>query len=532
MNVVSVFVILFISFILLLSDLGGSVFLSFGGSCNSLVDGFVFHWVDSYSSKLILMLLGCSLMCFSYVFHYMVGEWIVKVKLVLIMISFSGVMLFLVLSGNFVTSLLFWEYLGLVSFILILYYGVWESYRGGVITLVSSRFGDVGLFLVVCYYMSMGGGMSTIMLMLMLWLVVITKSASFPFISWLLEAMRAPTPVSSLVHSSTLVAAGVWFYLNYYELLGCSVISSSLVGDLLLVSGLFSIFVSGVSALLCNDIKQLVALSTCSNISWVVVMMSLGEVDLALVQLVVHGLSKCVIFFLVGDYISSGFGGQMVNALMVNIVGSLRDFVYVFMLVLGLSGFPFIGLYFSKHLFLGVLYNVNFCNLVLLLVLYICVFLSVVYCARLISLFDGFGVIGVSSIRLFYRINWFIVMFSWVIGVYYSYSVTVSSVYLFSFGNVLILVMIMLGLMIGVYLGSNLLVVNWSRWLMGLDVVVVVVEQIVMWLSSLCGIIQFRWEANVLELIGGLMSLFIFRWYFGMIILNLCVVIFLVMLVM
>lgn len=140
-------------------------------------------------------------------------------------------------------------------------------------------------------------------------------------------------------------------------------------------------------------------------------MMIMGEVDLALVQLVVHGLSKCVIFFLVGDYISRGFGGQMVKALMVNIVGRLRDFVYVFLLVLGLSGFPFVGLYFSKHMFLGVFYSVRFFNIVIMLVLYMCVILSVVYCIRLVMLFDGFGVSRVSGIRLFYYIRPVIIFF-------------------------------------------------------------------------------------------------------------------------
>ena len=90
------------------------------------------------------------------------------------------------------------------------------------VTLVSSRFGDVGLFIILGYSISMGGGLSFVTLTLMIWLIVITKSASFPFISWLLEAMRAPTPVRSLVHSSTLVAAGVWFYLKYYEVIGLS----------------------------------------------------------------------------------------------------------------------------------------------------------------------------------------------------------------------------------------------------------------------------------------------------------------------
>lgn len=73
----------------------------------------------------------------------------------------------LMLSGKFITTLVFWEYLGLVRFVLILYYRVWESYRGGVVTLVSSRFGDVALFIVVGCCIGMGRGVSLIVLRLM-----------------------------------------------------------------------------------------------------------------------------------------------------------------------------------------------------------------------------------------------------------------------------------------------------------------------------------------------------------------------------
>lgn len=92
-------------------------------------------------------------------------------------------------------------------------------------------------------------------------LVVLSKRASFPFFSWLLEAMRAPTPVSSLVHSSTLVAAGVWFMLRYCYLLGDG------VEGLLFVFSMVGILVSGLCALTVDDLKKMVALSTCSKIS-------------------------------------------------------------------------------------------------------------------------------------------------------------------------------------------------------------------------------------------------------------------------
>nr|YP_626531.1 NADH dehydrogenase subunit 5 [Schistosoma haematobium]AAZ57319.1 NADH dehydrogenase subunit 5 [Schistosoma haematobium]QDO72027.1 NADH dehydrogenase subunit 5 [Schistosoma haematobium]QDO72134.1 NADH dehydrogenase subunit 5 [Schistosoma haematobium]QRW36467.1 NADH dehydrogenase subunit 5 [Schistosoma haematobium]QRW36479.1 NADH dehydrogenase subunit 5 [Schistosoma haematobium] len=524
------FILLFVILVLLLDNIGGVVSLSLGNVCN-LIDGFMFHYIDLYSSKLVLMLFSCSILCLSYVFHYMGNSWNLSVQLVSVLILFSWIMVGLVSSCNFITTLVFWEYLGLVSFILILYYGVWESYRGGVVTLVSSRFGDVGLFIILGYSISMGGGLSFVTLTLMIWLIVITKSASFPFISWLLEAMRAPTPVSSLVHSSTLVAAGVWFYLNYYEVIGLSAYNLNWGIDLLLVSGLISIIISGISALVCNDLKQIIALSTCNNISWVLVMMVMGSVDLALIQLVIHGLSKCVIFFLVGDYISSSSGGQMVNALMVSIIGSLRDFVYVFLLILGLSGFPFIGLYFSKHLFLSVFYSISFYNLVMMFMLYMCAVLSIVYCIRLIMLFDGVNVNNVSSIRLFYYISSVVILFSWVLNVYYCYNIVFYDYSVLKFSSSLVLLLLLLGLIVGVYFGLNLLIINWFSRLMGLDIIVMIVEWLMVSLAGLWGLFQFRWEISILKVLSELTGLLMFRCYTSIILLSLSIMTILIVII-
>lgn len=149
--------------------------------------------------------------------------------------------------------------MGLVSYLLILFLCNLTSIRASLITVFASRFGDVALFFLVAFgVLSLG---YPIFIGILLVLVVFTKGAMFPFTSWLLEAMRAPTPVSCLVHSSTLVAAGVWFRLRYgyhfsdgvLEVLGCV--------------SLYTIFITGVSALFLVDLKKLVALSTCNKIS-------------------------------------------------------------------------------------------------------------------------------------------------------------------------------------------------------------------------------------------------------------------------
>ena len=149
-------------------------------------------------------------LCFYYVLeytHHYFGGGVAGFDLNKIIVVFVGVMASLVVTGDFLTTLVFWEYLGVVRYFLILFYLSYLRLRSSVITLVSSRFGDVCLFLLIglCWW----GSANEVILCTLFFFVVFTKSARFPFISWLLEAMRAPTPVSSLVHSSTLVAAGV-----------------------------------------------------------------------------------------------------------------------------------------------------------------------------------------------------------------------------------------------------------------------------------------------------------------------------------
>lgn len=116
--------------------------------------------------------------------------------------------------------------------------------------------------------------------------------------------MRAPTPVSCLVHSSTLVAAGVWFRFRY------SVFFSDTALELLFVLRLYSIIVTAVASLFFMDLKKLVALSTCNKISWCVLCFSLGDVSTSLLFLITHGVSKCLLFVSVGDLMSSSGGSQ------------------------------------------------------------------------------------------------------------------------------------------------------------------------------------------------------------------------------
>nr|WRY69006.1 NADH dehydrogenase subunit 5 [Cichlidogyrus tilapiae] len=349
----------------------------FGGLETAILSSNFFSIESGFSNNDYLcfsMLAFCGLIAILFSLHYF--GW-TQNNLNKLIIAFLGVMGCLVLSEDYINSLFWWEYLGVVSFFLILYYGNFDTLFAGNTTIVASRGGDVGFFLLICYFIT--GNSFCLLGSISILLIILTKSAVIPFCSWLLEAMRAPTPVSCLVHSSTLVAAGVWFVSSY----GYLILSNSLV-NILLVACLLTILVSGTVAIVFSDIKKIVALSTCNNVSWCIVYYLLGNPLLCVSQLVCHGVGKCMLFIAVGDALSSAGGSQNKSCFTLTANNTMSGFFGVLCLSVSVAGFPFLGVFFTKH---GLL-NCLFCNGSLVMSLFICccAFVSYVYSSRLIFL--------------------------------------------------------------------------------------------------------------------------------------------------
>jgi len=329
--------------------------------------------LDKITFSILLMLILCFGYAFFYTSHYFRGASEGN-QLNLLIMFFVGVMSRLVLTGDLISTLIFWEYLGVVSYFLILFYLNYLSLRSSVVTLVSSRFGDVCLFFfigITRYYTSWIWALSG----LIFYFIVFTKRAGFPFIRWLLEAMRAPTPVSSLVHSSTLVAAGVWFCLRYNPV--------GFIGDYTVILRflLITIFITGVCCFFFVDLKKIIALSTCNNIAWCLFYLIMGDRILSLFQLVSHGVSKCILFMLVGDVMRGSGGSQASNCVYSPSLYGNWGIFRLFSIILGLSGAPFIGIFFTKHLLLT--WFRSSLNIIILIVTLLCMFLSYFYSFRL-----------------------------------------------------------------------------------------------------------------------------------------------------
>lgn len=332
--------------------------------------------LDGVSLMLILMLFFCGFVALFYCFHYFGGS-LESCYLFPLIVWFISVMCLLVTRGGLAFSLVFWEYLGFVSFLLILFYSNGVRLRASVITLFASRFGDV-CFFVLILWSSWWLGFSCLRFLWLVLLVVVTKSAAYPFMSWLLEAMRAPTPVRSLVHSSTLVAAGVWFTLRYSEYLSVE------ARGLLFLSCSLTVLLRGFFASFFRDLKKVVALSTCKNVSWCLIFFMCGDLSLCIFQLLTHGVCKCFLFMSVGDLMRSRMGRQRcVNVFLPHYAGFFGSFSRV-LLVVSLRGLPFLGVFFSKHLFFScVFYCFSFFGLFVLLCGFV---LTYAYSVRLVLL--------------------------------------------------------------------------------------------------------------------------------------------------
>nr|UFQ88532.1 NADH dehydrogenase subunit 5 [Rhinebothrium sp. 3 DJM-2021] len=470
-------------------------YTSFGVQLSNLTLNGI-HWdpyvhVDIVSLGILLMLCVCYGYACYYTGHYFGGD-LAGIELNKVISLFVGVMGVLIFTGDYLSTLVLWEYLGVVSFFLILFYMNYLSLRSSVVTLVSSRFGDVCLFLIIAVSSYWVGAEA--LFACLFFFVIFTKSAGFPFISWLLEAMRAPTPVSSLVHSSTLVAAGVWFSMRYdiFNYLN----SSSLV---FMLGLLITIFITGVCCFFFLDLKKIVALSTCNNISWCVVYLICGDAILALFQLVTHGVSKCLLFMLVGDVMSGTGGSQASNCVYSPRLYGNWGLFGLYSIILGLSGAPFIGVFFTKHFLLSVFSSTM--NIALVSFVLLCVFLSYFYSFRLCSILSSIETSVTSGVL--YSFGSGVMVYFWLfINYFIASALDESSAVTSSFSGLLLLFQL-LSCFTAYYLYSSTLISNWSSCLFGCDNIVEASFSIYNNISKSVSMFFFRWDNQVIGLFQG-----------------------------
>nr|AGI96040.1 NADH dehydrogenase subunit 5 [Ascaridia sp. GHL-2013] len=338
--------------------------------------------------SLVLLVVTLSVLLFSS--YYLEGELSFGYYCFVLLV-FVGSMFGLVFGAGGFTVLLCWDILGVSSFFLVLFYNNWDSCSGAMNTVLTNRLGDFFLFVFFSAVVFSGWYFFSVSVFvvvsgLFLLLAAFTKSAQFPFSNWLPKAMSAPTPVSSLVHSSTLVTAGLVLMMSFGELL----LGLGLMEILLLV-GLLTMVFSSVAALVEEDVKKVVALSTLSQMGFCVLSLGLGLSCVSLIHMVSHAFFKSCLFMQVGVLIHSSFGQQ--DGRNYSNLGSVSYGVQLQLLVtlFCLCGLLFSSGAVSKDFILELFYMGNFWFL-LSLGFFLSVFLTFGYSYRLWkSFFFSFG---------------------------------------------------------------------------------------------------------------------------------------------
>nr|YP_010324866.1 NADH dehydrogenase subunit 5 [Ixodes nuttallianus]UNO53787.1 NADH dehydrogenase subunit 5 [Ixodes nuttallianus] len=292
-------------------------------------------------------------------------------------------MLLLIVSPNMIMIILGWDGLGLVSYCLVIFYQSSNSYNSGMITVLMNRVGDVSLMMSVIFLMNYGSfDMTSVKEVITICGIFVmmsgmTKSAQIPFSAWLPAAMAAPTPVSSLVHSSTLVTAGIYLLIRFNILFEFKFYS-----DILLVLSSMTMFMAGVGANMEMDFKKIIAFSTLSQLGMIMFILSLGKMELAFFHLLMHALFKSMLFLCAGFIIHTFSGIQDIRFLGGFFMSSPVISGCMGLSMLSLFGFPFVGGFYSKDLILEFIY-MNMNNFMMIVFVILSTSLTMIYCLRM-----------------------------------------------------------------------------------------------------------------------------------------------------
>nr|YP_010735814.1 NADH dehydrogenase subunit 5 [Erianthus versicolor]WEL32778.1 NADH dehydrogenase subunit 5 [Erianthus versicolor] len=378
--------ILFLGFYFILFDLIYFIeFDLFMLNSSMVVMTLLFDWMSLIFISFVMII---SSVVSLYSSGYMHGDLnILRFMLILYFFVFS--MILLIVSPNLISLLLGWDGLGLVSYCLVIYYQNIKSYNAGLLTIMINRLGDVSILLAISWMLNYGSwnyiyymnwysfSYEFRLILFLLVMAVMTKSAQVPFSSWLPAAMAAPTPVSALVHSSTLVTAGVYLMIRFnYVLL------SSGFSNFLLLLGMLTMLMSGIAANLEYDLSKIIALSTLSQLGFMVSTLSMGLYIISFFHLLTHALFKSLLFLCAGSYIHNLFNIQDIRYM-----GSMFNYMPVSSVCLNVSslclcGIPFMSGFYSKDLILDLL-NMSLMNCLIYFIYFFSTGLTLMYSLRL-----------------------------------------------------------------------------------------------------------------------------------------------------
>nr|YP_010692607.1 NADH dehydrogenase subunit 5 [Tricentrus davidi]WBV77348.1 NADH dehydrogenase subunit 5 [Tricentrus davidi] len=395
------------------------------------VNSLSFYYVMIFDYKSLLFIsivLFISSMVVLYSSFYMGYLSISSIRFLYLVLMFIFSMFLMIISPNLISVLLGWDGLGLVSYCLVVYYSSLSSNLSGMITCLTNRLGDIGILICIGWVMSFGGWnfifynfyFDNYVYMLIVF-SCFTKSAQVPFSCWLPAAMAAPTPVSSLVHSSTLVTAGIYLLIRFFSNL-------DFFNYFFVLMGLFTMIFSSFCANYEFDLKKIIAFSTLSQLGLMVTSIFMGLIDYSFFHLLTHAMFKSLLFLCSGIFIYFYTDNQDIR-----FFGGCCKFLPLTSSCFNVSnialcGIPFLSGFYSSDMIIEVCFFSGF-NLIIMMTFYFSLGLTCCYSFRLFYYsvlsnfnflplncskdeynFMGFSVLAMSFMSVVFgcMLNWFV----------------------------------------------------------------------------------------------------------------------------
>lgn len=342
------------------------------------------YTIDHLSSLMLAIVTTVALLVMIYTDGYMAHDP-GYVRFYAYLSIFSSSMLGLVVSSNLVQIYIFWELVGMCSYLLI---GFWYDRKAAADAaqkaFVTNRVGDFGLLLgMLGLYWATGsfdfqvmgdrleqlvssgmlGASLAAIFAILVFLGPVAKSAQFPLHVWLPDAMEGPTPISALIHAATMVAAGVFLIARMYPVFEHIPAAMNTIAW----TGAFTAFLGASIALTQNDIKKGLAYSTVSQLGYMVMAMGIGAYSAGLFHLMTHAYFKAMLFLCSGSVIhgmEGVVGHDPVVAQDMRVMGGLRKFMPItagtFLIGnLAICGIPPFAGFWSKDEILGLAFSAN-----------------------------------------------------------------------------------------------------------------------------------------------------------------------------
>ena len=321
--------------------------------------GFV---LDPLAAAMLLMITFVGLCIFVFSVGYMAEDKSFS-RFFAYLSFFSGAMLGVVVANSLLLLFVFWELVGLASYLLI---GFWierpSAAAAAKKAFVTTRIGDMGFFLGILWLYHRSGtllfyddghgclqnaglamlGASATSIALLIFCGAVGKSGQFPLHVWLPDAMEGPTPVSALIHAATMVAAGVFLVARVYPIFAVGAINGVTTSLTVVVwIGVITGLMAALIAVAQSDVKRILAYSTVSQLGLMMVSLGVGGVAAGIMHLLAHGFFKALLFLGAGSVIHGLHHEQDIRKM-----GGLRRIMPITFLtyaigMMALSGVPF-----------------------------------------------------------------------------------------------------------------------------------------------------------------------------------------------